>query len=108
MPTQLVGDGMIEGNCHIQCQIMGRVFGGATRCVWGSTVIASRTAIAPAHGAFCTAHENVHPNEPWTLMPLGDQADMGTCQGVCGAEARRRGQAVLCTFGSTSFTVSGP
>ena len=108
MPSRQVGDGMIAENCNLQCMIMGRVLGGATRCVWGTTTIGARTATAPASGAFCTAHENIPPTEPWTLMQLGDQPNMQDCHVVCSAEARRRGRSLLCTFGATPFTVSGP
>jgi hypothetical protein len=108
MPSQYVGDGMIQENCLLQCEIIGLVFGGATTCVWGSTTIASRTATPPVRGAFCTAHENVPPSQPWTLTRLGDLPIMGDCNAACGAEANRRRQSMLCTYGSTAFTVSGP
>jgi hypothetical protein len=99
---------MIQGNCLLQCEIISQVLGGRTTCVWGSTVISARVANAPVHGAYCSARENVSPDQPWNLVRLGEQPIMSDCSAACSAIANQRRQSVLCTYGSTAFVVSGP
>lgn len=107
-PSQYLGNDMIQGNCLLQCEIISQVFGGRTTCVWGSTPISTRVANPPTHGAFCSARENVSAAQPWNLVRLGEQPIWSDCRAACSAIANQRRQSVLCTYGATAFTLSGP